>query len=126
MAAAFFAGATPPRWEATTAGIHPGEAVSPNAVRLLEGSAEETLLDRSAPSALGEASRAARAALVVPIDCDALQDEAMGEKPDAASGTRHERWDLEARTMDEAMRDELRARALALAEQLRTGGGADR
>jgi protein-tyrosine-phosphatase len=120
MAAAYFAGAAPPGWAATTAGVHPGEAVSPNAVRLLEDSPEGALLDREAPRPV---EAVAAPALIVSIDCDALEDGEAGARRRALAGTRQERWDLEVRTMDETMRDELRGRAVALADSLRMNGG---
>ncbi len=113
MAAAYFAAAAPPGWAATTAGLHPAEAVSPVAIRLLAGSPEDAALDRQPPRAL----RAVPSPdVVVSIDCDA-----GAEPPDAAGPAgqpRHVRWDLAARAMDETMRDELRSRARELAAGL--------
>ena len=114
MAAAYFAAAAPRGWEATTAGPHPADAVSPAAVRLLAGSPEDASLDRAAPRPL---TALLRPDLVVSIDCDAAAGMAGGG--DAA---RHLRWELAARTMDESMRDELRARVLDLAAHLRDTG----
>lgn len=116
MAAAFFAAAAPPGWAATTAGLHPGDALSSVAARLLAGTAEDALLDRRAPRPL---DAVAGAALVVSIDCDATP--AVEARDGAAP--RHIRWDLAARAMDESMRDELRARALELADRLRDPNG---
>lgn len=115
MAAAYFAAAAPLEWEGTTAGLHPADAVSPAAVRLLAGSPEDASLDRDAPRPLHAIPRPD---LVVSIDCDAA-----AEMPEGGAAPRHVRWDLAARTMDESMRDELRARALTLAAQLRDADG---
>lgn len=100
MAAAFFNAVTPSGWSATTAGREPAETVSPHAVRLLRGSAAETLLDRDPPRPLGAVNAPDR---VVAIDCE-------------VHGA--ERWDLAHQEFGEAMRDELRSRAEALAQTL--------
>ena len=112
MAAAYFTSAAPPGWAGTTAGLHPGDSVSPAAVRLLAGSAEEQQLDREAPRSLAAVPQPE---LVVSIDCDAAAEMPAAE----GATTRHLRWTLAAGTMDETMRDELRARALDLAAALR-------
>ena len=85
---------------AASAGVDPAEAVSPNAVRLLAGTAAEGLLDRSAPAPLAATPAAT---LVVAIDCD-------------VAGAA--RWNLAVAEPNEAMRDELAARATALAMAL--------
>ncbi len=103
MAAAFFNRVAPPGWQATTAGHEPSAAVSPNAVRLLAGGDADDLLDREPPRPLEAVASPAR---TVAIDCDV---------PGA------ERWDLDNREFDDAMRDELRDRAEALARDLADG-----
>jgi protein-tyrosine-phosphatase len=110
MAAAYFNAAPPAGWTGTTAGLHPGEAVSPVAVRLLAGSPEAATLDHEQPRAL---EAIPQVDVLVSIDCDA-----EAETPAAASGALHVRWDLTTRTMDENMRDELRDRVAALANDL--------
>ena len=103
MAAAFFDRVAPPGWHATTAGQEPDATVSPNAVRLLAGGDAEALLDREPPRPVAAVASPAR---TVAIDCDV---------PGA------ERWDLDSRQFDDAMRDELRGRAEALARGLAGG-----
>ena len=100
MAAAFFNHVAPPGWRATTAGQEPDAEVSPNAVRLLAGTDAEQFLDREPPQAI---TAVAAPALTVAIDCD-------------VPGAEH--WELQAREMNEALRDELRARVEALAQEI--------
>ena len=100
MAAAWFARAAPPGWQAASAGVDPAQAVSPNAVRLLAGTAAEGLLDHNPPVPLAVAPAPA---LMVAIDCD------------VAGGAR---WDLAVAEPCEAMCDELAIRAAALARAL--------
>ena len=103
MAAAFFNRAAPPGWQATTAGAEPQTTVGANAVRLLAGTDADALLDREPPRPISAVPSPAR---IVAIDCDV---------PGA------ERWDLANRQFDDAMRDELRDRAEALARVLADG-----
>lgn len=103
MAAAFFNHVAPVGWQGTTAGHEPSATVSPNAVRLLVGSDAEALLDHAPPRLIAAVDSAAR---IVAIDC---------EVPGA------ERWDLDSREFNEAMRDEIRARVEALARTLADG-----
>ena len=103
MAAAFFNRVAPDGWRATTAGQEPSPTVSPNAVRLLAGGDADALLDREPPRPIAEVASPAR---TVAIDCDV---------PGA------ERWNLANRQFDDAMRDELRDRAEALARGLADG-----
>lgn len=103
MAAAFFDRVAPPGWSATSAGLDPDPVVSQNAVRLLAGGDAETLLDRDPPRTVDSVAQADR---VIAIDCS------------VPSG---ERWDLVNRTFDEAMREEIRGRAEAVAAGLRPG-----
>ncbi len=100
MAAAFFNRVAPVGWRATSAGQEPGAAVSPHAVRLLGGTDAEALLDRDPPRPIAGVPGPAR---TVAIDCDV---------PGA------DRWELRHREVGEAMRDELRAGAEALAREL--------
>jgi hypothetical protein len=100
IAAAWFTLAAPPGWRAASAGLDPVGAVSPNAVRLLAGTAAEGLLDRNPPTPIAAAPESA---LVVGIDCD---------------GAGAARWDLSVAEPCAAMRDELAARATALARAL--------
>jgi hypothetical protein len=104
LAAAWFDGSAPPGWHATSAGITPQEAVSEHAPRLLAGTAVAHLLDDAPPrhiSAVPEPN------LVVAIGCPTI---------DIDAATVH--WHLHSNGYDEAMRDELRARAESLAKQL--------
>jgi hypothetical protein len=103
MAAAFFNRVAPPGWHATSAGQEPDPAVSPDAVRLLAGTGAEALLDREPPRPIVAAPAPTR---LVAIDCDV---------PGA------ERWDLRHQRVGDAMRDELRERAEALARAVATG-----
>ena len=100
MAAAFFNRVAPHGWHATTAGQEPDAEDSPNAVRLLAGTDAEQFLDREPPQAI---TAVAAPALTVAIDCD-------------VPGAEH--WELQAREMNEALRDELRARVEALAQEI--------
>ena len=104
LAAAFFAGVAPPGWRATTAGLDPGPALSPTAARLLAGTEAAAFLDPAPPRAIASVASPDR---VVGIDC----------APDGAT----DRWELRHREFDAAMRDELRARAEALATELGDG-----
>ncbi len=100
MAAAWFNHVTPSGWWATSAGLEPQAAVSIQTVDLLAGTPAEEMLDRDAPRPI-EAVGASE--YVISIDCDV---------PGA------QRWDLVHRVMGEAMRDELRERAEALAREI--------
>lgn len=103
MAAAFFNRLAVPGWEASSAGVTPQAEMSANAIRLLEGTDAESLLDVSAPRPVSAVSGAAR---IVAIDCDL---------PDA------EHWGLAHQTFDEGMRDELRQRVAILARGMWDG-----
>lgn len=103
MAAAFFNRIATQGWEATSAGITPQEAVSLNAIRLLEGSDAEALLDLAAPQPVAAIPSPDR---IVAIDCDV---------PSA------ERWDLLHQAFEAPMRDELRSRAEALVREAGSG-----
>ncbi|MGH2535285.1 MAG: hypothetical protein ACRDJW_23740 [Thermomicrobiales bacterium] len=104
LAAAFFNAAAPAGWRATSAGLEPQAAVSANAVRLLAGSHAEALLDRDPPRSMAAVQAPDR---VVAIDCDA---------PGA------DRWDLRPQELSEVMRDDIRARAEALAQSINGSG----
>lgn len=104
IAAAWFNGNAPPGWRATTAGITPQATVSAHAPRLLAGTRVTQLLDPQPPRQLSEVPDAA---LVVAIDC------AAGDIDSAAHS-----WQLANADFDDAMCDELRVRAQALAHEL--------
>ena len=104
MAAAFFARVAPLGWSATSAGLEPDSVVSRNSVRLLAGGEADALLDREPPRPLHAVGAADR---VVAIDC----------APNGAT----DRWELGDREFDAVMRDEIRARAEALAAELHDG-----
>ncbi len=103
LAAAFFNASAPDGWRAGSAGVDPQAAVSPAALDLVAGTVGEALLERGAPSALANAGPRDR---TVAIDC-------------AVPGA--ERWDLAVTEVGTAQRDELRARAEALAAELSPG-----
>jgi hypothetical protein len=111
MAAAWFNGAAPPGWRATSAGVQPQTSVSVHAPRLLAGTAVADLLDRAAPRPLSEVPDAA---VLVAIDCG-------GESPAGAVV-----WRLDNADFGEAMCAELRARAEELAGSLRGESAAPR
>ena len=103
LAAAFFNAATPAGWRATSAGVEPQAAISATAVDLAAGTAGESQLERGAPGALADAGPRDR---TVAIDC-------------AVEGA--ERWNLAVTEVGPAQRDEIRARAEALAAALSAG-----
>jgi protein-tyrosine-phosphatase len=103
LAAAFFNAAAPAGWRATSAGVEPQAAISALAVDLAAGTAAESQLERGRPMALADAGSRDR---TVAIDC-AVADS--------------ERWDLAVTDVGPAQRDEIRARAEALAAQLSAG-----
>lgn len=103
IAAAWFNGAAPPGWWATSAGVEPQATVSEHAPRLLAGTPVEGLLDTELPRPL---TAVADPALVVAIDCR------PGDVPGALS------WELTAQEFGAGMREELRERAEALAHSL--------
>jgi hypothetical protein len=107
IAAAWFTMATPPGWRAASAGLDPAGTVSPNAVRLLRGTAAEGLLDHDPPTPIAAVPEAA---LMVAIDCD-------------VAGAA--RWDLAVAEPCQAMHDELAMRATALARALAPGSAAE-
>jgi len=101
LAAAFFNASAPDGWRATSAGVEPQAAISAAAVDLVAGTVGESRLERGTPSALADAGPRDR---TVAIDC-------------AVPGA--ERWDLAVTEVGPAQRDEIRARAEALAAELR-------
>ncbi|HEY8807725.1 MAG TPA: hypothetical protein VIN70_09095 [Candidatus Limnocylindria bacterium] len=103
LAAAFFNAAAPAGWRATSAGVDPQAAISAAAVDLAAGTSAERHLERGSPRALDDAGPADR---MIAIDC-------------AVAGA--DRWDLAVADVGPAQRDELRARALALAVELSPG-----
>ncbi|MFI6481666.1 hypothetical protein ACIBH1_27315 [Nonomuraea sp. NPDC050663] len=103
IAAAWFAGAAPAGWGASTAGLDPQDRVSVHAPRLLAGSPVERLLDHELPRPL---SAAPEPSMVVTIDCPS------GVIPGAVE------WRLEHGDFDQAMADELRVRVLRLTKEL--------
>lgn len=104
MAAAFFARVAPPGWAATSAGLDPGPELSPTAARLLAGTDAAGHLDQEPPRPVATVPFASR---VVGIDC---------VPPGMTDG-----WELRNAEFDAAMRDEIRARAEALAAELGDG-----
>ncbi len=103
IAAAFFNRVAPEGWAALSAGVEPQETVGLNAIRLLEGTDAEALLDLTPPQPVGAVPSPDR---IVAIDCDV---------PHA------ERWDLLHQEFESPMRDELRSRAEALARAVGSG-----
>jgi hypothetical protein len=103
LAAAFFNASAPDGWRAASAGVEPQAAISDAAVELAAGTVGESRLERGAPSALADAGPRD---LTVAIDC-------------AVPGA--ERWDLAVTEVGPAQRDEIRARAEALAAELSAG-----
>lgn len=103
LAAAFFNRVAPRGWKATSAGQQPQKAMSVHAVRLVAGTDVEALLDRDPPRGLDALPAAA---LLVAIDCQ-------------LPGASH--WTLAHQTVSEAMREEIRQRAEALARQVGDG-----
>jgi len=104
LAAAFFARVAPSGWTATSAGLDPGPELSPTAGTLLAGTDAEAFLDRKPPRSLAQVVAPDR---IVGIDCG----------PDGVT----DHWELRHREFDAAMRDEIRARAEALATELGDG-----
>lgn len=100
LAAASFNRVAPQGWQATSAGQHPQEAVSPHAERLVQGTELEPHLDRDPPRGI---ETLPAPAYLVAIDCK-------------LPGAIH--WTLREQAMNEAMRDELRQRAETLAEHM--------
>ena len=103
LAAAFFNAAAPTGWRAASAGLDPQQSMSAAAVELATSTAAEPHLELGRPSALADAGPVDR---IVAIDCD-------------VAGT--DRWDLAVGDVGPAQRDEIRARAEALAAELRPG-----
>lgn len=100
MAAAFFNQLAPSGWQATSAGQEPQDSLGTNAPRLLAGTAAEPYLDRELPRPIASVEEPAR---IVAIDCDV---------PGA------ERWTLDNRQFDDAMREEIRGQVEAFARNL--------
>jgi len=103
LAAAFFNAAAPAGWRATSAGVEPQAAISAAAVDLAAGTPAKSQLERGRPMALADAPPGG---LRITIDC-------------AVAGA--ERWDLTVTEVGPAQRDEIRARAEALASELSAG-----
>jgi hypothetical protein len=96
MAAALFNAAAPPGWRATSAGLHPAEAINAQAARLMADTPAAGHFDANPPRAVEAVNGPAR---MVGIDCD------------VAGG---ERWDLTQAQIAEPMREEIRARVAQL------------
>jgi hypothetical protein len=111
IAAAWFNGAAPPGWRATSAGVTPQATVSAHAARLLAGTLVADLLDLGLPCPL---AAVAAPDLVVAIDCP------PGQVPGALS------WALASQQFDAALVAELRQRAGALARTLAGPTGSTR
>lgn len=97
IAAAYFNAASPPGWQATSAGLEPPAQLGPNAPRLLPDTPVEDLLDHSLPRPVEMVPSPSR---VVATCC---------EVPDA------DRWDLTSAAFTEVMHEEICERAEALA-----------
>jgi len=108
IAAAWFNGAAPPGWRATSAGVAPQATVSAHAARLLAGTPVGGLLDRGLPRPL---AAVADPDVVVAIDCR------PGEVPGALT------WALANQQFDAALASELCQRAQALARTLASATG---
>jgi hypothetical protein len=104
MAAAYFERVAPSGWRATSAGIEPGPELSSTAAKLLADTGAEAFLDADPPRAISDVPLANR---VVGIDC----------APDGATDS----WELSRSEFDEAMREEIRVLAEALAIELSNG-----
>lgn len=105
MAAAWFNVFAPRGWRATTAGLVPQATVSVHAPLLLDGTPAADVLDVAPPRPL---SAVPEADLVVAIDC-----------PDESIVASAVRWHLSNVEFDEAMSNELRARAVDLVASLK-------
>ncbi len=105
LAAAFFNESAPVGWQAVSAGLEPGESLSPTAARLLAGTSAAPFLDRAAPRPIDSAPMADR---VIAIRNPSIQFNVPGA----------ETWDLTSVEFDEHMRDEIRVRAERLIQQL--------
>jgi len=110
LAAACFNRVAPRGWQAVSAGVEPGETLSPTAARLLSGTPAEPFLDRAAPRSIDSAPAAER---VIAICNPSIRFDVAGA----------EGWDLTSAEFNEHMRDEIRARAEQLAEELATDRG---
>ena len=108
LAAAFFNSSAPAGWQAVSAGLEPGESLSPTAARLLAGTPAEPFLDHSAPRSIGSVPSAER---VIAIRNPSIRFEVPGA----------EAWDLANGEFDAPMREEIRALTEQLAEQLGHG-----
>jgi len=108
IAAAWFNGAAPPGWRATSAGVAPQATVSAHAARLLAGTPVGGLLDRGLPRPL---AAVADPDVVVAIDCR------PGEVPGALT------WALANQQFDAVLASELCQRAQALARTLAAATG---
>jgi arsenate reductase len=105
LAAAFFNSSAPAGWQAVSAGLEPGESLSPTAARLLAGTPAEPFLDRASPRAIGSAPSADR---VIAIRNPSIRFEVPG----AAT------WDLASPEFAEHMCDEISVRIERLTQQL--------
>jgi hypothetical protein len=105
LAAACFNRVAPRGWQAVSAGVEPGETLSPTAARLLSGTPAEPFLDRAAPRSIDSAPAAER---VIAICNPSIRFDVAGA----------EGWDLTSADFDEHMREEIRARAERLAVEL--------
>ncbi len=108
IAAAWFNGAAPPGWQATSAGVAPQATVSAHAARLLADTPVQGPLDCGLPRPL---AAVADPDVVVAIDCR------PGEVPGALA------WALACERFDAALGAELRQRAEALARTLASAIG---
>ena len=105
LAAAFFNSSAPAGWPAVSAGIEPGDTLSPTAARLLAGTPAEPFLDHDVPRSIDSVPLAER---VIAIRNPAIRF----ELPEA------ETWDLLRTEFNGQMCDEIRTRSQRLAEQV--------
>src|SRR5260221_3548866 len=105
LAAAFFNESAPVGWQAVSAGLEPGESLSPSAARLLAGTSAAPFLDRAAPRPIDSVPMADR---VIAIRNPSIQFNVPGA----------ETWDLISVEFDEHLRDEIRERVQGVTDEL--------
>ena len=98
LAAACFNRVAPPGWQAVSAGLEPGETLSPTAARLLAGTPAGPYLDRAVPRSMESVGTVQR---LVALRKPSIRFELPGA----------EARDLAHAEFAEPLRDEIRARA---------------